>query len=720
MRLFDRKSLSHQLFLSILTITAFVLTVLFSVSLHLLQESYQREERASVLDKLSKCSRITDLSLEYMGQDSRMLSTNASLISAVVAPDHSRADRSISVLNLLEDVARTNDLVSKAVLYVGFDNSIYASDSLDISLSGDDGLSRMLSSYIHTKPSMERNNLCLQDGTAYILQDIPVNGRKRLGTVILQVDKEKLYRQIKDMEDGSYIVALDEEGDVFLADEDVSDQIAASLRSDGEEDPKRTASYTSALSGLTFYNWKAEKAGFAETVARYSQLMLIAALLAMFGAAYSVLATRAAYRPIRKLIEAVSPETPALMESGLRESELEYLKNLFDRTKADRDSLIATTAVLIPEVERRLLTDIAEDPGSADRVRESLRDINSYFAQKSLIGVMALEISGPDAPETVVEGILPEWRMETCQIRLLTVEEKPWILLFRTDSTMSVDVLREQMKEFLINLKEALGRSSFLRAGIGSFCSTLEQIRGSYLDACQVMTAEVHNVKLPETSLASSQQVRSHLSKCTSLVLKRRPQDAAEEVERYCTSLPLDLVSEEERRQAAAAYGREISRLFSVYGLEGVILPQGLASGTYDVIVNQMTTYGREYVDALDEYCRKKSSRQVVYAKLYITEHYEDGMLSLGEIAEKTGIKPTYLSTLFASVSGERFSDFLKKYRVSMAEEYLKESEAPIKEIAVQCGFNSVQSFNRVFKQVTGQAPGEYRAESLGNRNNAQ
>ena len=55
-----------------------------------------------------------------------------------------------------------------------------------------------------------------------------------------------------------------------------------------------------------------------------------------------------------------------------------------------------------------------------------------------------------------------------------------------------------------------------------------------------------------------------------------------------------------------------------------------------------------------------------------------------------------------------------------MAEEYLKESEAPIKEIAVQCGFNSVQSFNRVFKQVTGQAPGEYRAESLGNRNNAQ
>ena len=129
MRLFDRKSLSHQLFLSILTITAFVLTVLFSVSLHLLQESYQREERASVLDKLSKCSRITDLSLEYMGQDSRMLSTNASLISAVVAPDHSRADRSISVLNLLEDVARTNDLVSKAVLYVGFDNSIYASDA---------------------------------------------------------------------------------------------------------------------------------------------------------------------------------------------------------------------------------------------------------------------------------------------------------------------------------------------------------------------------------------------------------------------------------------------------------------------------------------------------------------------------------------------------------------------------------------------------------------
>ena len=67
------------------------------------------------------------------------------------------------------------------------------------------------------------------------------------------------------------------------------------------------------------------------------------------------------------------------------------------------------------------------------------------------------------------------------------------------------------------------------------------------------------------------------------------------------------------------------------------------------------------------------------------------------------------MAASFASVSGIRFSDFLKAYRVEMAGEYLKNSELPIKEIGMRCGFNSVQSFNRVFKQVTGLAPGEYR-----------
>ena len=57
----------------------------------------------------------------------------------------------------------------------------------------------------------------------------------------------------------------------------------------------------------------------------------------------------------------------------------------------------------------------------------------------------------------------------------------------------------------------------------------------------------------------------------------------------------------------------------------------------------------------------------------------------------------------------ENFNSYLNSYRVKQAKQFLEETSQNIAEIGYKCGFNSAQSFSRVFKKYTGYTPGQYR-----------
>jgi AraC family transcriptional regulator len=56
---------------------------------------------------------------------------------------------------------------------------------------------------------------------------------------------------------------------------------------------------------------------------------------------------------------------------------------------------------------------------------------------------------------------------------------------------------------------------------------------------------------------------------------------------------------------------------------------------------------------------------------------------------------------------------FLIKIRVRNAEALLSRSDLPVGDIALDCGFATIQHFSRVFKEVSGQTPIEFRRRSL-------
>lgn len=94
--------------------------------------------------------------------------------------------------------------------------------------------------------------------------------------------------------------------------------------------------------------------------------------------------------------------------------------------------------------------------------------------------------------------------------------------------------------------------------------------------------------------------------------------------------------------------------------------------------------------------------------------YFQDTELSLGSLAEKLGMPHHELSKVINTVFNKGFNDFINEYRVLDAAKKMQDpayDNITMLGIAFEAGFNSQSSFNRIFKQLTGKSPTEYKNE---------
>ncbi len=92
----------------------------------------------------------------------------------------------------------------------------------------------------------------------------------------------------------------------------------------------------------------------------------------------------------------------------------------------------------------------------------------------------------------------------------------------------------------------------------------------------------------------------------------------------------------------------------------------------------------------------------------YISNHYTED-LSLTSIANKFGIGKYALSRIFSNVLGVKFFQYLNFLRIDYAEQLLISTDHNVIDIAINCGYQNQQTFNRVFKERCHCTPKEYR-----------
>lgn len=99
---------------------------------------------------------------------------------------------------------------------------------------------------------------------------------------------------------------------------------------------------------------------------------------------------------------------------------------------------------------------------------------------------------------------------------------------------------------------------------------------------------------------------------------------------------------------------------------------------------------------------------------LSLDKIYHETSYSRSDLAQELGLSESMVSRIINVYFQKSFPTILNERRIEDAKRMLLETDASIKVISQEVGFNSLPSFNRVFKDIEGRSPREYRKNMIG------
>lgn len=83
--------------------------------------------------------------------------------------------------------------------------------------------------------------------------------------------------------------------------------------------------------------------------------------------------------------------------------------------------------------------------------------------------------------------------------------------------------------------------------------------------------------------------------------------------------------------------------------------------------------------------------------------------INLQTLAEMINYSDSYVSLLFSRYSGMSYKEYIDRTRISHAAEYIRNGRKTFTEISSLCGYDTVRTFNNVFRRIMNCTPSEYK-----------
>lgn len=128
----------------------------------------------------------------------------------------------------------------------------------------------------------------------------------------------------------------------------------------------------------------------------------------------------------------------------------------------------------------------------------------------------------------------------------------------------------------------------------------------------------------------------------------------------------------------------------------------------YDLMVILMRRIPMEEYSSKGKTKRLERLERLERVFHYIETHYMRE-ITLEDAAREANISVYYFTRFFKEATGKTFGRYLMEYRVKKAQCALANTKAKITDVAFQVGFNNTPTFNRIFKEITGATPSEYK-----------
>lgn len=92
----------------------------------------------------------------------------------------------------------------------------------------------------------------------------------------------------------------------------------------------------------------------------------------------------------------------------------------------------------------------------------------------------------------------------------------------------------------------------------------------------------------------------------------------------------------------------------------------------------------------------------------YVEDHYTEP-ITLADVSDQLGLSSYYFTKFFKANVGKTFIEFLNEYRVEKAKWILLNEDRSPEEVAYEVGIGSTKTYYRLFKQIVGMTPREYK-----------
>lgn len=173
---------------------------------------------------------------------------------------------------------------------------------------------------------------------------------------------------------------------------------------------------------------------------------------------------------------------------------------------------------------------------------------------------------------------------------------------------------------------------------------------------------------------------------------------------------PEDAVFDEIRRSF-----REILEIFEKDSSEELLFTRG---GVTDDVVNQMyikssllrifaALWKHQLFTATTENGNKRVE-EIKKVLSYIKGHYDE-KIYVRDLAKLINMNEQYFCRFFKKSIGKSPMVYINEYRIRQAVHFLEETDDPVTEVAMECGYNNLGNFLREFHKQTGMTPLKYR-----------
>ena len=559
-----------------------------------------------------------------------------------------------------------------------------------------------------------------------------------IGAVICQIDTEAFYDRLNgSSDDPADFFILDRDRNILMSAPASADNIRAAL--DKKADQELLSDFDDGFIYAQLEDYGLICGLGTDTLFEEVSLLTIVLTLlpfiivyGLFSLLYSRYVSKKVYAPFNRLMHITGLRAQSEAADRNR-GELAILEetigNALGENSRQRELLENISSDVTEQLFRGILMMSDSD---MDHIRVTMEGIGRAEYLTGKYQAMAIRILPEEGRNlSVVEeglyqksllAILKEQRMENgLLVPLYMDSETLAVLLCFTDETSVLRIRKEQGALADSIIRGVNGLPYSVAIGKGKIYNEITALRFSYREASEELLAPEHEYESAE-NLQSAGYDRRYYRRRAEEYADIAEKAGAEEAAAAAGSIAAELSEsphEKLKEYLEEVLGVLVERMTKAHlsqddmqnmkltpRMEAVCLLTDRAD-VKQKIQELLSDIGR----ALRQNSGKNRYRYVDYAMEYIAAHYSDGNLSLDEVSKAVGISAPYLSGIFSEVNKGGFLAYLSSYRVEQAKKYLADTNDTVAGIGKKCGFNSAQSFSRVFRKQTGMSPGQYREQ---------